>query len=102
MKPRSNKEVNDNYDYFWKEIVENPNGSINFAQLKKELMDYTDMIHRMSTLTCEVTRNRLSYPTYSVKTILGVMNEVKEDELAEQMQEDQIDGFCSLCAREFD
>lgn len=71
----------ENWNIIWKEILENPDGSINKEQLKLELADYSDMIDRMTTLTYRLTNGILSYPTYPVETILAVHEEVLEDTL---------------------
>lgn len=92
----------DGWQNKWKEILENLDGSINVEQLKKELFDFDDMIDRITELTCYMTFNKLSYPTYPVETIVAVhedgLREIKED----QKKDDEHDGICSLCEREFE
>lgn len=99
---KQNKKIENGWQNKWKEILENPDGSINVEQLKKELSDFDDLIDRMSTLTCFITRDRLSYPTYPVRTLIGVMEEIQEEERELQKREDSEDGSCSLCDREFE
>lgn len=94
------KDIQANWEGTWKEILENPDGSINKEQLKLELMDFSDMIYRMSTLTCEITQNRMSYSTYAVSDIMGVVEEVREEELENQKEEDKENGVCSFCDQE--
>ena len=101
MNKKSDKEVEENWNGHWKEILENSDGSINKEQLKLELMDFSDMINRMTSLTCAVTNSRMSYPTYDVKAILQVKEEIEEEQKEEQKLEDHEDGVCSLCEREF-
>lgn len=94
------KEVEDNYNSTWKEILENPDGSINKEQLKLELMDFSEMISRMTSLTSYVTRGTLSYPTYPLETIIEVAEREREEELDDQKSDDREDGVCSLCDQE--
>lgn len=101
MIKKTDKEVEDNWQNNWKEILQLPDGSIDIAQLKLELMDYSDMIDRMTTLTHAVSKGRMSYPTYSVNKILEVAQEAEEDQRNYQKQDDKEDGICSLCDREF-
>lgn len=100
-KPRTDEEIEDNWNGTWKEILERPDGSIDVVQLKKELMDFSDMIGRMASLTCEITGNRLSYPTYPVSTILFVKEEVDAQNEHQQKLDDLEDGVCSRCGHEF-
>lgn len=95
------KSVEENWEEFWKDIILNKDGSVNLDQLKKELFDFSDMIHRMMDLTCAITNERMSYATYSVKNILSVAQEVRDDEIAQQIEDDIEDGACSFCNREF-
>ena len=45
-------DIESNYNAVWKEILEKEDGSIDMEQLKKELFDFSNMIGRMSSLTC--------------------------------------------------
>lgn len=92
----------ENWNETWNDILENPDGSINKEQLKLELADFSDLIHRMTTLTHEITGGRMSYATYPVKTILQVMEEVREEELEEEILEDRKCGECRFCGHEFE
>lgn len=100
---QTDKELSIEYDWeqIWKPILEKEDGSIDKEQLKLELHDYSEMIHRMSILTDRLTRSKLSYPTYPVDTIIEIMEEELEDERQDQIKDDKIDGVCSLCEREF-
>lgn len=98
----SKNEVELNWEDNWKEILELPDGSINVEQLKLELMDFSDMIHRTTQLTAYITGERLSYPTYDVATIKSVHQECLEEEREDQMKDDLEDGVCSWCEQEFE
>lgn len=84
---RTDQEVEDNWNNKWKEIFQKEDGSIDVEQLKKELMDFSDLIHNATTVYCHVTGNRLSYPTYPAKTVIGVYEEYLE-ELQQYWEED--------------
>jgi len=102
IKERTQEEIEANWNGTWKEILQREDGSIDIEQLKKELMDFSDMINRMSSLTCQLTRSRLSYPTYPVSTIMAVHEEVQNEEREQQQEDDREDGACSLCGSELD
>ena len=100
MKKNTDKDIQDNFEEKWK-FLELSDGSINKEQLKLELMDFSDMINRMTKLTVIVTHGRMSYPTYDVDAIVEVMNEVEEEDIENQKKDDKEDGVCSLCKRDF-
>ena len=62
-------EVNKVYDDFWKVIIE-PNGEIDFEQVKKELYDYRIVMQEVSKVYLEITDGKLSKPNTSAQYIL--------------------------------
>jgi hypothetical protein len=96
------EQLDENWNRTWKDILVKEDGSIDVEQLKKELMDYSDIISRMIHLTSEVSGNRLSYPTYTVPTILAAMKEVREEEEKDRIADDKECGVCSYCGRDYD
>jgi hypothetical protein len=82
------KQAEENWQSVWREILELPDGSIDVEQLKLELLDYSEMIQRMTSLTCQLTGHVLSYPTYPVETILSV----HEEHLAKMREDEEADG----------
>ena len=102
LRDRTQEEIEANWNGTWREILQREDGSIDIEQLKKELMDFSDMIERLTSLTHQLTRGRLSYPTYPVSTIMFVKQEIEQEEYLEQQQEDLKDGVCSMCGHEFD
>lgn len=102
LQDRTQEEIEANWNRTWKEILQREDGSIDIEQLKKELMDFSDMIGRLTSLTSQLSGGRLSYPTYPVSTIMFVKKEVEQEEYLEQQQEDLKDGVCSMCGHEFD
>ncbi len=101
-KKRTDQEVEDNWNSTWKDILLDKNGNVNVEQLKLELMDYSDLFHRMCNLTHELTDGMLSYATYPVKTILQVHEDCLERQSEYVVEEDKKIGLCSLCGRDFD
>jgi hypothetical protein len=96
-KKSTQEQLDENWNRTWKDILVKEDGSIDVEQLKKELMDYSDMIDRMCHLTSEVSGNRLSYPTYTVPTILTAMKEAQEQEEKDRIEDDRMNGVCSYC-----
>ena len=67
------------YNEFWKDIIENKDGTINKEQLKKELADFSVMIEEVPKVYSEITGGKLSKPLYSATTILSEFNELHLD-----------------------
>lgn len=76
----TDQKVLDNYNEFWKEIVENPDGTLNKEQIMKELSDFSMLIVNLSKLYSYISGNRASYPTIKPEVVL----ELFEEELKEQ------------------
>lgn len=102
VKERTKAEIEANWRNTWQEILQHPDGSIDVEQLKLELMDFSDMIDRMTSLTSQITGGRLSYATYPVSTIMFVAKEQEEENYNQQQKDDLEDGVCSMCGHEFD
>lgn len=56
------KDYEQDYENFWKEIVENPDGSINMDQVKRELHDFGTLIKNTSIVYEHVTGGLISKP----------------------------------------
>lgn len=48
------------YDEFWKDIIENEDGSINLDQLKKELSDFKQLMTNIPKVYMHVTGGAIS------------------------------------------
>jgi len=70
--------MKDNYDEFWKEIVENPDGTINKEQLKKELEDFSFLMDQVPKIYCHITGNILSKLNYKAETVIQVSDEYQD------------------------
>jgi len=85
----------------WKDILTDPDGSINLEKLKLELADFEALIGRMAHLTYEITDGLLSYPTYTVEAILDAKERVEARDMEIHKRIDREEGICSFCEREF-
>lgn len=54
------KEVEQEYNDFWKDIVENEDGTLNKEQVKKELSDYSMVMDNCERAFMEMTDGRIS------------------------------------------
>jgi hypothetical protein len=68
-------EVEQKYNEFWKEIVENPDGTLNKDQIMKELADFSVLIHNLSTIYCYMTGNMVSKPMVDSSVIIQLCEE---------------------------
>jgi len=68
-----NKQRNPEQDWeeFWKEIILNPDGSINLEQLKKELSDFSIVMEEVPKVYCHITGNTLSKCTYLAEEVIS-------------------------------
>jgi hypothetical protein len=67
---KMNKVVEQTYNDFWKEIVENEDGTINIEQVKKELSDYYFLLQQVPAVYSAVTNGTLSKTTYNAETVI--------------------------------
>lgn len=63
------------YDDFWKEIVENPDGTLNRDQVMRELHDYRVLLEEVPKVYDEVTGGRLSKPNTAACHVIDAVNE---------------------------
>jgi hypothetical protein len=64
------------YNKFWKEIIEKPDGSINKDQLMRELSDYSDLISNASRVYCEITNNKISKANTLPENVIAIYQDV--------------------------
>lgn len=86
----SNKELRDfnaDWDNFWKEIVCNEDDTINVEQLKKELSDFSLLMHNVSIVYCHVTGNAISKPLTDPETVCAVSDDSYKQAVIEQAHE---------------
>ena len=81
------------YEDFWKDIVENKDGSLNKLQIMKELADYSTIMDNCSKVYEMVTANTISKPYADFETVYHYFSEYYIHK--EMAKEDLIE--CVLC-----
>jgi len=64
---------------FWTAIVQRPDGTLNFAQIARELADYLDLIGRVSEVYSSVTGGRISKPTTDPAAVIAQAEECTDE-----------------------
>lgn len=54
------KDYKEEYENFWKGIVENEDGTLNKDQIMRELSDYSMVMHNCAMAYCTMTNQRIS------------------------------------------
>jgi hypothetical protein len=75
------------YEEFWKEIVENPDGSINMEQLKKELHDFSVVMNQVPKVYGHVTGNRISKVNTLAQAVIGEADDRVQEAVDEAVKE---------------
>ncbi len=96
----SKKQIEDDWNKTWKDILLKKDGSIDMEQLKIELFDFSQMIDRMIKVTCAMTNDKLSKPTYPAHVLISIMEECKENNIEDRMIDDKYNGVCSFCEQD--
>jgi hypothetical protein len=73
-------DVDQIYKDFWKDIVENEDGSINLEQLKKELYDFHFVIEEVPKVYMAVTNGAMSKPNYYANEVISIFNDYINEE----------------------
>ncbi|WP_037935378.1 hypothetical protein [Streptosporangium roseum] len=73
------------YDDFWKDIVENPDGTLNRDQLMRELFDYHVVMEQVGQVYCHITNGRISKLNTLANTVIAVADERIEEIVAEAL-----------------
>lgn len=78
------------YNDFWKEIVENEDGSINLDQVKKELFDFSKVINNVQFVYDRITDGATTNPLVLPETIIVLfedyVNEAVKDEIEDLIE----------------
>jgi hypothetical protein len=80
------------YNAFWKEIVEDGAGNINKEQLMKELYDFSFMIREVPKVYMAISGNNLSYPTYHAETVIAQFEDFLNEERTQAVKDAIEDG----------
>ena len=91
---KSENYVEEQWNDFWKDIVCNPDGSVNMEQIKKELSDFRYLMKQVPKVYCEVTGNTLSKIMYPAEKVIECFNDYTERLLKDQVQ-DIVDDMIS-------
>lgn len=75
------------YDDFWKEIVENEDGSINLDQIKKELFDFCFMMDNTAEVFCEVSGNRISKPMTPASGVICCFQDLVDETVRREIDD---------------
>jgi hypothetical protein len=82
------KEVEQCYQEFWKDIIEKPDGTIDVEQVKKELYDFRVMMREVRKVYDDVTGGKFSKPNTAAEHIIDAVNEriekIVEDEIKDR------------------
>ncbi len=78
------KETQDEYDRFWKPIIEK-DGVIDLEQLKKELYDYSVVMECVAGVYCDLTGGHISKLMTSPDVVIAKAREVIEREVTEDI-----------------
>ena len=74
------KDIQDNFDEFWQEIV-CPNGEWNYDQIKKELFDFYNIIGQVSLVYDAITHGRISKPGTPADAVINCADEMRQREI---------------------
>jgi 5-methylcytosine-specific restriction endonuclease McrBC regulatory subunit McrC len=67
--------VEKKYQEFWKDIVENEDGTLNEEQVKKELCDFSMVMDNCTKAYCEMTIGEISKPNTNFSEVLNKFQE---------------------------
>lgn len=79
------------FEDFWKDIVVNPDGTLNIDQVKRELSDYKMVMDIASEVYCHVTGGIISKPNTLAKEIIAV-SEDRVNKICTQYHNDECAG----------
>jgi len=71
-------EIEKVYEEFWKDIVENPDGTINLDQVKMELYDFKVVMDEVSQVYCDITNGRISKPNTLHQHVIDIVEEDRQ------------------------
>lgn len=77
------KTYQQNYEDFWKSIVENPDGTLDRDKVMRELSDYSELISNATRVYCHVTGDRISKANTRAEDIIQVSDDIRQEEIDE-------------------
>lgn len=84
------------YESCWKNVIENPDGSLKKEEIVKALQGYSQLQHNVEVVYQEITNNLLSKYSYPPETVLSVYHDLQEGQNKERNQEIYNDLFTML------
>ena len=87
------------YEEFWKDIVENEDGTLNKDQVMRELSDYLMVMDNCARAYCTMTKQRISKQNTMFFEVEGIFNElyldndIVVDDMVEILKENDIDAL---------
>ncbi len=82
------KEIEENFQKFWADIIILPDGSVNLEQVKRELFDYSMVMREASKVYEELTGGRISKTNTFASEVLSIVNERTEEMIREAIIEE--------------
>lgn len=92
ISPEDQKHVDEIYETFWKNLVENPDGTLNKEQVKRELYDYRKLIHNIPKIFCHITGGKVPKHLTDPSVVISLADE-HYDELAKEFHKEE----CGVC-----
>jgi len=83
----STKDYEQTYNDHWKELVENPDGTLNKDSVMRELHDFSFLQDQAARVYCHVTGDRLSKLSYFASSVIAVADEVTDIECANAVED---------------
>jgi F0F1-type ATP synthase delta subunit len=75
------------FEEFWKDLVTNPDGSLNIDQVKRELHDYNCMLDEVPKVFCHVTGGLISKPNTKADFVIEEFENYVDKLLKEEVED---------------
>lgn len=85
------------YEDFWKELVENPDGTLNVDAVKRELSDWHFAMREVAEVYCHITNGALSKPNYYASGVIAVADEYVDRMIVEALEDAQDSSETLIC-----
>lgn len=95
------KDYKEEYEDFWKDIVENKDGTLNKDQVMRELSDYSMVMDNCARAYCHMTKGRISKQNTKFFEVENIFDElyldkdIVVDDMIEFLKEDNIEELKS-------
>lgn len=75
------------YEILWKEIIENPDGSLNREKIMQELYDYMNLLENTQQVFYAVTQGRVSNPHTLAREVIRIYEDCLEQMIEEELND---------------